>query len=296
MTASDLSDALEGRREGHEWRCRCPVHGGRSLCVTEKNGRILLMCRAGCSQGEVISELKRLGLWGSVTRYEDQPPAPTPQDNTELRANKASEIWDQAHPIETGDPVHTYLKNRGIIFPKHQSDLKTHPALPYWEMGEDEKPIKIGVFPCMLAIVRNPQGKPVGLHRTYITSDGHKAPVMAPKKLFKVYDLSGSSVRLFSPQNGLLAVTEGIEDALSAMILWQIPAWAVLGTSGMKGFIPPENVQEVMILSDNDESGRRSALELAQRLENKGKAVRIRVPSGHTKDINQILWRGQDES
>ena len=292
MDALDLADALEGRREGHEWRCRCPVHGGKSLSVTEKDGRLLMVCRAGCPQDTVIRTLREMGLWGNeLCSGTPSPTKPESASDTGGRANKASEIWDQAHPIETGDPVYTYLKNRGIIFPKHQSDLKTHPALPYWEMGEDEKPIKIGVFPCMLAIVRNPQGKPVGLHRTYITSDGHKAPVTSPRKVLKVHDLAGSGVRLFPPKDDFLAVCEGIEDALSAMILWRIPCWAAIGTSGLKAFQPPENVQEVMILSDNDEPGRKAALDLAQRLENEGKAVRIVTPSGH-KDINTLLMKG----
>ena len=292
MNALDLADALEGRKEGHEWRARCPVHGGRSLFITEKNGKILMMCRAGCSQREVISELKRLGLWGNESCSGTHSlPKPESASDIERRANKASEIWNQSNPIVSGDPVYTYLKNRGIVLPEYPSDLKTHPALPYWEMGEDEKPIKIGVFPCMLAIVRNPRGRPVGLHRTYLTDNGCKAPVMSPRKVLKVHDLAGSAVRLFPPKNGLLAATEGIEDSLSAMILWQIPTWSVLGTSGMKAFQPPENVQEVMILSDNDEPGKKAALELAQRLENEGKAVRIVTPSGH-KDINTLLMKG----
>ena len=293
MTPQGLANALEGRREGQEWRCRCPVHGGRSLSVTEKDGRLLLVCRAGCPQGEVISKLKRLGLWGSVTRYEAQPPAPTPPDNKERKAARASKIWEQSHLITPGDPVHTYLRNRGIVLPEYPSDLRSHPALPYWTQDDNGKPVLLGKWPAMLAVVRNPQGRPVALHRTYITSDGHKAPVQSPKKILKVRDLAGGAVRLFPPKDGVLAVTEGIEDALSAWVLWQIPAWAVLVTSGMKGFILPEDVREVLILADRDDNGagQRAALEMAVKLEEMKKAVRIRVPSGH-KDINALLMEG----
>ena len=292
MTPRDLADALQGKREGHEWRCRCPVHGGRSLCVTEKVGRILLVCRAGCPQGEVIAELKRLGLWGGNTSYEAPPPAPPVQSDTERRADRASELWEQSHPIESGDPVHSYLSNRGIILPEYPSDLRCHPALDYWEVGQDGKPVLLGEWPAMLAVVRNPQGRPVALHRTYVTNDGSgKAPVPAPRKIFKVHDLSGSAVRFFPPKNGFLAIAEGLEDSLSAWILWQIPAWAVLGTSGMRSFEPPEDIRELMILADNDEPGKKAALYLGGRLENEGKAVRIVTPSGQ-KDINQLLMKG----
>ena len=290
MTTQDLVDALEGRREGREFRCRCPVHGGRSLSITEKEGRILLVCRAGCSQADVISEIKRLGLWNN-TSYVPHPPAPEPQDDSERRANRASEIWDEAHPISPGDPVHKYLSGRKITLSEYPSDLRCHPALPCWEMDDHGKPVKIGIYPCMLAVVRSPAGRPVALHRTYLTKDGHKAPVPSPKKIMKALDLTGSAVRLFPPREGFLAITEGIEDALSAWILWQIPAWAALGTSGMRSFVPPEEVREILVLSDNDEPGKKAALELAFRLKETKKAVRVMTPDGQ-KDINGILMKG----
>lgn len=292
MTPQDLAAALEGKREGQEWRCRCPVHGGKSLSITERDGRLLLTCRAGCPQDEVIKALREMGLWGNESCCDDiPPPEPEPSDHTERKANRASELWNESLPITPGDPVHSYLKNRGIVLPEYPSDLRSHPALPYWEAGEDGKPVKTATFPAILVIVRNPQGRPVALHRTYLTEDGHKAPVPSPKKIMKVYDLAGSSVRLFTPRDGVLAVCEGIEDALSAWVLWQIPAWAVLGTSGMKRFVPPEDVREVLILADRDEPGKKAALELAQRLEDMKKAVRVRIPSGQ-KDINALLMEG----
>ena len=289
MTARDLADALEGRREGHEWRCRCPVHWGRSLSVTERDGRLLLTCRAGCPQGEVIKTLKQMGLWGSNTSYEAQPPAPEPSNHTERKADRASDLWNQAHPIKPGDPVHKYLTGRGIVLDAWPDDLRSHPTLPYWTQDDNWKPVLLGKWPAMLAVVRNPKGRPVALHRTYVTGDGHKAPVQSPKKILKVFDLAGSSVRLFPPRDGLLAVCEGIEDALSAWLLWQIPTCATIGTSGLKGFVPPEDVKEILVLADNDEPGKKAALELAQRLEEKGKAARILVPSGPAKDVNQLL-------
>ena len=156
MSASDLADALQGKREGHEWRCRCPVHGGRSLSITEKEGRILLICRAGCPQGDVIKALREMGLWGNESCYEIPPPEPTPPDDTERRADRASDLWNEAHPIESGDPVHAYLKNRGITLPEYPSDLRCHPALDYWKAGQDGKPVPLGKWPAMLAIVLNP--------------------------------------------------------------------------------------------------------------------------------------------
>ncbi len=43
MRAPDIAAALgDARREGRRWRCRCPLHGGRSLVLHEgDNGRVL---------------------------------------------------------------------------------------------------------------------------------------------------------------------------------------------------------------------------------------------------------------
>ncbi len=291
MTAQDLAENLEGHREGHEWRCRCPVHGGRSLSIREKDGKILVVCRAGCSQGEVVKALQEAGLWGSGTGYEIPPPTEPSKDDTERRADRASDLWNETHPIEPNDPVGGYLRGRGIVLNTWPEDLRTHPRLDYWEVSDGGNPIKTGTFPAMLAVIRNPQGHPVGIHRTWIAPDGSgKALVDSPKKIYKVGDLSGSAVRLFPPRDGLLGVTEGIEDALSAMILWSLPCWACLGTSGLKGFEPPEEVGKLIVFSDNDEPGKKAAMELAGRLK-KTMAVGIRIPSGH-KDINALLMEG----
>ncbi len=296
VISRSIVDFLDGQKEGQEWRCRCPVHGGRSLCVTERDGRILLICRAGCPQREVISELKRLGLWGGATSYEAPLPEPEPANDSERNADRVSDLWNESLPITSGDPVHSYLKNRGIVLPEYPEDLRTHPALPYWMQNDNGKPILLGKWPAMLAVVRNPQGRPVALHRTYITSDGRKAPVQSPKKLFKVFDLSGGTVRPFPLRDGFLAVCEGIEDALSAWILWQIPCWATIGTSGLKGFIPPEDVKKILVLANNDGNGagQRAAWELQDKMEETGRVVRVLVPEDGSKDLNAYLLARQE--
>ena len=66
MNAAEIAAALgKARREGNEWRCVCPAHADNvpSLSVTEKDGKLLVVCRAGCDQGTVIAALKARGLW-----------------------------------------------------------------------------------------------------------------------------------------------------------------------------------------------------------------------------------------
>ena len=297
MTAADLASALEGKKEGCEWRCRCPLHGGRSLCVTDRDGKLLLVCRAGCSQPEVIQALRTMGLWGNVACFEISPPPPAPAPpNQDRRADRATKMWSEAHPITSGDPVHHYLGNRSIRLNAWPGDLRTHSALSYWKTDDKGKPSKVGTFSGMLAVVRSSTGRPVALHRTYITNDGQKASVDPVKKAYGVHPMQGGAVRLFPPKDGFLAVAEGIEDALSAWILWRIPCWACLGTSGLMTFDPPAGVKKLIIFADRDENqaGQRAAWVLADRMEKKRMAVRVRIPSGH-KDINQLLREPLDD-
>ena len=64
MGAADLVHALGGRMHGTGGMCRCPAHDDAtpSLSVTERDGRMLVHCQAGCSQADVIDALATRGL------------------------------------------------------------------------------------------------------------------------------------------------------------------------------------------------------------------------------------------
>jgi hypothetical protein len=70
VTAADIAAALaDARREGGVWRCRCPLHGGRSLTLRDGNGgRVLVTCWGGCDRLEVLAELRRRGLLDGYPR------------------------------------------------------------------------------------------------------------------------------------------------------------------------------------------------------------------------------------
>jgi hypothetical protein len=65
MNASDLARALDGHRHGAEWIARCPAHDDHdpSLSITEKNGKVLFVCRAGCAQAAIVNALRQRGFW-----------------------------------------------------------------------------------------------------------------------------------------------------------------------------------------------------------------------------------------
>jgi hypothetical protein len=74
MNPAELAARLgKARREGREWRCRCPAHADHdpSLSITEHDGKLLVRCRAGCEQEAVIAALRQRGLWSKPV---NEPP------------------------------------------------------------------------------------------------------------------------------------------------------------------------------------------------------------------------------
>jgi putative DNA primase/helicase len=64
MNTESLARALGGHRVGSQWMARCPAHDDRnpSLSISNKAGKLLVHCHAGCSQNDVMDELKVRGL------------------------------------------------------------------------------------------------------------------------------------------------------------------------------------------------------------------------------------------
>ncbi len=65
--AAEIAAALQARPSGPgRWSARCPAHEDRdpSLAIRQADdGRVLVHCHAGCTQGEVIEALRGRGLW-----------------------------------------------------------------------------------------------------------------------------------------------------------------------------------------------------------------------------------------
>ena len=86
-SAGKIVKALNGRWGIGGAMCPCPAHRDRtpSLSITERSGKILLHCFAGCSRAAVISELQRLGFW---TDESDSPSDLTEEEKQRLRQRR----------------------------------------------------------------------------------------------------------------------------------------------------------------------------------------------------------------
>jgi hypothetical protein len=65
-SAEEIAAALGGRREGRNWRCRCPLHGGFSLILKDGDaGRVLATCWGGCDRADARGAAPvRTTRWG----------------------------------------------------------------------------------------------------------------------------------------------------------------------------------------------------------------------------------------
>jgi putative DNA primase/helicase len=217
------------------------------------------------------------------------PPRPRPPVQPDARKRAAlRRVWSEASPLTAGDPVVTYLSQRGIELP--QSDLPTalrcHRHLAY---RHDDG--QTTYHPAMVARVDDVHGQGVSIHRTYLTSDGHKAAVPTVKKLMSPATPGttvGGAIRL-SPAGETLAVAEGIETALSVHRVTRLPTWATLCADGMTSLIVHSEVRLVVICADHDPAGLHAAHTLARCLLAQQRRVKILTPDIPGADWADVL-------
>jgi putative DNA primase/helicase len=182
------------------------------------------------------------------------------------------------------------LAGRGIILSKWPSDIQEHPSLAVYEDGEPTG----HRFPALIAVIRNGEGRPAGLHITFLKEDGSgKAPIESPRRIIGVREGStrGGAVRLFDPRNGEIGLAEGLETALSAYLLTGTPTWAALNAGGIERAVLPEEIRRITIFADRDGAGLKSAALACERFRREGREVEILAPSEQGQDFNDILLK-----
>lgn len=192
-------------------------------------------------------------------------------------------IWNESRPLAEGDIGWTYLRNRGLPAAAlmGMTNIRVHPKLEY----RDHDGKVIGHYPGIIQRVLSPTGEGLTLHRTYLTTTGEKAPVEEVKKCLPGKVRSGGAVRLKKGAT-CLGIAEGLETALAASLLFQVPVWPCLDTHGVETFDPPEGVEEVVIFADNDPNyaGHKAAYTCAYRLAQRGIKVTLQFPKNPGED------------
>jgi len=166
------------KRNGADWWGLCPFHSENtpSFSIYQKNGRWRFKCFGCGASGDAFDFVRlihgcrdnseALACIGNmpVPRQRTEPPAVKPKKNTSAYARK---LWQESRPAR-GSPVELYLQKRNIELDLIPDCLRFHPALKHPE-GQ--------TFPAMLACIHNHKNKITGIHRTFLTPEGDKAPV-----------------------------------------------------------------------------------------------------------------------
>ena len=274
----------------------CPCCGGVDRFRWDnKNGTGSHYC-SGCGAGDGFALLEKFtgqafkDLAREIEKFvgvNAEPKVIQIEDNSKA-IKRIHAIAKGLKEIQQGDAVYRYLNNRGIEDVPAEF-IRLHPALDYWHIDQ-----KLGPFPAMVAAFRRPDNTVESLHITYLSPEGKKAPVPKAKKAAgKIKGLKGCAIRL-SPVREHIAITEGIETALSVKKLYGIDCWATYSANNMIEFIPPEGVKIITIYPDIDDSftGQEAAYVLARRLKRQGFSVNVaqHLPLG--VDYNDVLLEG----
>lgn len=273
------SEALTGKHGP------CPKCGGKDrFRFDNKQGKGTWICSV-CGAGDGFRLLENLygwpfkqaaaeveGIVGAV-----RPERPKPEMDDAKRRARLRETWKATRALRAHDLGHQYLRSRGLLLDRLPDDLRTAESLPYDERQS---------FPALVAMVRDVNGEPTTLHRTFLAPQGGgKAPVECPRKLMPGTVPKGSAVRLAPPTTDL-GIAEGIETALAASEMFGLPVWAAISAPMLSGWSPPEGVQHVKVFGDHDANGagQRAAYELAARLIGEGVIVTVDIPKEPGRD------------
>lgn len=270
----------------------CPIcRGGKDRYrFDDRDGRGTWICSV-CGAGDGIALIMAVNGWdfpeaarqiekliGSTPKAAARPVCSEDAARAMLRR-----LWASSGPVQPGDPVSLWLHRRvGLV--TVPSCLRTVGRTLY--KGEDGEPSSW--YPTMVALMSAVDGSPATLHRTFLTPEGAKAPVLAPRRLMPGAMPKGGAVRLLQ-HCGTLGIAEGIETALAAANLFGVPCWAALTSGMLAAWDPPDDVTEVVVFGDSDPgfAGQAAAYALARRLASRV-SVRVEIPD-RFGDWNDIL-------
>lgn len=273
------------RRAGNELVGRCPFHPDRSPSFTVFDAGRRFHCFGCSADGDVFDFVQRLyGVTlpmaaemlggGSLPRASISTP---PAEQNRQTVAEARGIWMAASPAQ-GTAVQQYLAARSLTLPI--PDTLRFARLRYGKRGQ--------LHPCIIALVTDLIGRPIGIQRTYLDAAGAgKAEVPKPK--LSLGHVRGGAIRLAPGAVTGLMLTEGVEDALSLMQMEGRAAWASAGAGMLPAMKLPAVINSVVIGADADEAGRTAAAKAAEVFRQEGRTVRIIYPLTPAKDFNEEL-------
>ena len=244
----------------------CPLCGKKNFRIDNKQGTGSWICTCSSGYGmQLITEVtgkefKEIAheIDKEFGNYEATIPSGEFKQKEEFIPSKQNQILTRFSSIGKieGTPVQTYLNGRGIhTIPT--SSVKFSKSEYDKESGRS--------YQAMYSIATDDYMNIIYLHKTFL-EDGKKANVERNKKIYSALDnkvvctscgntsTQSCAVRLFE-HGEALGIAEGIETALAATQLSNIPCWAAMNTAILKAFKAPSGVKTLVIFADNDSHG-----------------------------------------
>jgi hypothetical protein len=292
MTGFDLSaiDQLTGGRLGtHD--VPCPLCGPYKSAKGQRRKVMRVWCP---EDGFATYHCERCGESGYV--HDRHAPEPNPVRLAKARAEaaerdrvhkaerltKARWLWSRRKPI-TGTIAERYLRDtRGITcpLPATLGFLPAHDKYPpamiaAFGLAHETEPGIVAIADAAVRGVHLTRLIPAGSDR----ERGERAKIMIGNSI-------GSPLVLAAPGDMAgLAITEGLEDALTMHDATGLGAWAAGSASRLPALAEavPDFVECVTVVVDDDPDGRRHSGTLADRMQARGVEVRLVIPN---------RWRG----
>lgn len=231
----------------------------------------------------------------------------------ERRRRSAQALFLSAREGLRGTPVESYLRDTRAVdlaaLGRQPRALRFAPECRYYREDRETGEVIEAVYPAMLAAIYRGRDF-IGVHRTYLARDPatngwSKAPLPDAKKVLG--DVRGGGINLWrgigprggkpaplsaSPPGTELYIAEGIEDALSVvMLLPEARVLAAISLGNLGQVTLPETVSTVTLVADLDEAGQ--AQEQLQRAVAQhraaGRVVRLWQNPFGGKDLNDAL-------
>ncbi|WNO28754.1 DNA primase/helicase [Microbacterium phage FlameThrower] len=284
-------DVREEERDG--WLCRCPAHDDAKaslrVTVSEESGKVLIKCRAGCSNTKVM---EALGM--------------TIKDLAAMKADP--EVAEHTTASNDALPEESAIAELGAQLDTWALDLEGplgHDALAYAAQRfglepEDARRLGLGVTaslgggPRLVVPFRDLNGRPLGFQARALNNVA-QVRWAGPANPAKA---SWTRIGFFPGTSGWeeVIITEGPGDALTA-VSTGYDALAIRGAGLVENAATLDRVAEMLqgrtavIAGDGDSAGKQFSAKLAEALVARGVTAKI-LPMRDGLDLSD--WRAED--
>jgi hypothetical protein len=187
--------------------------------------------------------------------------------------------------------VEIYLGHRGIELTDEVRVSDSLRFLADCPFGAERRP-------AMIALMRHIKtDEPRAIHRTALKPDGYgKADLpagLSPKMMLG--PAAGCAVKLIADADVVhgLGITEGIENALTAIATGWTPVWAAGCKQALARFPVLSGVDALTLFADPEPGGVEAAADCAHRWQLAGREATIVRPKSETFDLNALMRQRQ---